>query len=143
MTEKTKKKNIPRTKGKKGPDKKTEQRTPKKEPKKKVEKEPKQKDTTEERGDKKETHNILPPLDFSSLVLPFFTQAMIELGGTEDPKAQNAEENLQLTQRLIDLLDMLKERTKGNLKSEEAIFLDQCLHQLRLAYMERAKIIKL
>jgi hypothetical protein len=143
MTEKIKKKDGPKAKGKKVTEKKREKRTPKKESKKKVEKEPKQTETQEEKQDKTESKKILPPLDFSSLVLPFFTQAMIELGGTEDPKAQNIEQNLKLTQRLIELLDMLKDRTKGNLKSEEAIFLDQCLHQLRMAYMERAKIIKL
>jgi hypothetical protein len=44
---------------------------------------------------------------------------------------------------LIDLLDLLKERTKGNLKSEEEKFLTACLHQLKIAFMEKAKIIKL
>ncbi len=101
---------------------------------------PKSKEKKEkEKKDKK----ILPPLDFSSLVLPFFTQALIELGETENPEAKNKEENLKLTQRLIDLLDMLKEKTKGNLRSDEEIFLDQCLHQLRIAYMEKAKVITL
>ncbi|MGD9345607.1 MAG: DUF1844 domain-containing protein [Candidatus Aminicenantes bacterium] len=143
MTEKTKKNESPESKGKKSTEKRKEKQPPKKKPKKEVKKEAKQKDTTETKQDKTEPKKILPPLDFSSLVLPFFTQAMIELGGTEDPEAKNTEENLKLTQRLIDLLDMLKEKTEGNLKSEEAIFLDQCLHQLRMAYMERAKIINL
>lgn len=143
MTEKTKKKDSPKAKGRKATEKKKEREKLKKEPKKEAKKEPDQKETTEKKYEKTEPKKILPPLDFSSLVLPFFTQAMIELGGTEDPNAKNTEENLKLTKRLIDLLDMLKEKTKGNLKSEEEIFLDQCLHQLRMAYMERAKIIKL
>jgi hypothetical protein len=130
MTE-NKKKESPKVKGKKAKEKEEEK------------KEVKQEDKTEEKQDDKELKKFLPPIDFSSLVLPFFTQALIELGETEDPEAKNTEENLRLAQRLIDLLDMLKEKTKGNLKPEEEIFLDQCLHQLRMAYMERAKIITL
>lgn len=135
MAEKKKKKEQPKTKEKKVTEKKEEAQEVK--PKKK------QEDKTEEKQDKTEPKKILPPLDFSSLVLPFFTQALIELGETEDPEAKNIEENLKLTQRLIDLLGLLREKTYGNLKSEEEIFLDQCLHQLRMAYMEKAKIISL
>jgi hypothetical protein len=129
MTEKNKKKESHKAKAKKPTEKKENN------------KEVKQEDKTEEKRDDTSPKKILPPLDFSSLVLPFFTQALIELGETEDPEAKNKEENLRLTQRLIDLIDMLKEKTTGNLKSEEEIFLDQCLHQLKMAYMERAKII--
>jgi len=135
MTEKNKKKEQPKTKGKKGTEKKEGKQAAKQKDKKEKIKE------EEEKKDKTEAKKMLPPLDFSSLVLPFFTQALIELGETEDPEAKNKEENLRLTQRLIDLIDMLKEKTTGNLKSEEEIFLDQCLHQLKMAYMERAKII--
>ena len=131
MTEKNKKKETPKAKGKKVKEEKEKKQ------------EVKQEEKTEEKREKTEPKKILPPLDFSSLVLPFFTQALIELGETENPEAKNTEENLKLTQRLIDLLSMLKEKTTGNLKPEEEIFLDQCLHQLRIAYMERAKIITL
>jgi hypothetical protein len=131
MAEKNKKKESPTSKEKKEKEKKDKKQEVRKEDKK------------EKKQDETEPKKILPPLDFSSLVLPFFTQALIELGETEDPEAKNTEENLKLTQRLIDLLDMLKEKTKGNLQSDEEIFLDQCLHQLRIAYMEKAKVITL
>ncbi|TES85865.1 MAG: DUF1844 domain-containing protein [Candidatus Aminicenantes bacterium] len=90
-----------------------------------------------------EMQEILPPLDFSSLVLPFFTQAVIKLGLAKDPLTNKEEENLELAKRSIDLLGLLKKRTKGNLKPEEEKFLDACLHQLRTAYMEKLDIIKL
>ncbi len=105
--------------------------------KKKKEKEkPKKKKQTEPKI-------IIPPLDFSSLVLPFFTQALVNLGLTEDPESGKPEKNLEFVKRLIDLLDLMKDRTHGNLKKEEEQFLDSCLHQLKLSYMEKAKIIKL
>ena len=90
-----------------------------------------------------ETMEIIPPFDFSSLVLPFYTQAVIKLGMVKDPMTNKEEENLELSKRLIDLIQLLKERTKGNLKPEEEKFLAACLQQLRIAYMEKANIIKL
>lgn len=90
-----------------------------------------------------EAQRVLPALDFSSLVLPFYTQALIKLGMVSDPVRKKQEEDLELAKRLIDLLDLLKERTKGNLKPEEETFLTACLQQLKMGYMERAKIITL
>lgn len=91
----------------------------------------------------KEMPEILPPLDFSSLVLPFFTQALIKLGQIKDPPTEKEGDNINLAKRLIDLLDLLKDRTQNNLKPEEREFLDSCLHQLKIAYMQKAKIIQL
>jgi len=89
-----------------------------------------------------EKKEFLPPLDFSSLVLPFYTQALIKLGLMEDPLTKKSDENFELSKRLIDLLDLLKERTKGNLKSEEEVFLESCLTQLKMNYLKKAKIMK-
>ncbi len=97
--------------------------------------------------DKKEKKSeppfVLPPLEFSSLVLPFFSQGLILLGQDEEDKEKKDEKSLDLVKRLIDLLDLLKEKTKGNLQTEEEQFLDASIHQLKLAYMEKAEIIKL
>jgi hypothetical protein len=90
-----------------------------------------------------ESQPIIPPLDFSSLVLPFYTQAVIKLGLAKDPLTNKEEKNLELAKRLIDLLGLLKDKTKGNLKSEEEKFIEACLHQLRTAYMEKLSLIKL
>ena len=86
---------------------------------------------------------VLPPLEFSSLVLPFFSQGLILLGQIEEGKEKKENNKLDLAKRLIELLDLLKEKTKGNLQTDEEQFLDASLHQLKLAYMEKAKIIKL
>lgn len=91
-----------------------------------------------------ETMELLPPLDFSSLVLPFYMQGLIKLGIAKDPTTDKTEkENLELAKRLIELLELLKERTGDNLKPEEEKFLDACLQQLKLAYTDKAKIFKL
>jgi hypothetical protein len=90
-----------------------------------------------------EAEIVIPPLEFSSLVLPFYTQALLSLGVEKDSKHDKDRKNLDLVKRMIDLLDLLRKRTQGNLQPEEGKFLDSCLHQLKLSYMERAKIIKL
>jgi len=120
----------------------------KKTQKKKTEKIKEEEKTNEKKEIKEEkkideTEVLLPPLDFSSLILPFYTQAVIKLGLAEDPLSTKQEENLELAKRLIDLLDLLKERTEGNLKPEEEKFLTGCIHHLKMAYMDKSKIIKL
>ncbi len=84
---------------------------------------------------------FLPPLDLSSIVLPIFTQALLKLGLFGDPEKADSELNPELARRLIDILDLLKDRTKGNLSPEEESFLDSCLQQLKAAFLEKAKII--
>jgi len=82
-------------------------------------------------------------LDFSSIFLPFYTQALFKLGAAIDPISQKIDENIDLAKRFIDLLDLLKEKTSGNLDSEEETLLNNGLHQLKMLYMEKSKIIKL
>ena len=68
---------------------------------------------------------------------------MIKLGLAKDPISDTMVENLELVKRLIDLLDLLRKRTEGNLEPEEEKLLVSCIHQLRMAYMEKAKIINI
>jgi hypothetical protein len=96
--------------------------------------------TLDEADDRQE---FLPPLDFSSLVFPFYTQALVKLGLMEDPIRSGTPANLDFAKRLIDVLDLLKERTKGNLKPDEEKFLETCLLQLKMEYMQKANLIKI
>jgi hypothetical protein len=84
---------------------------------------------------------FLPPLDFGSIVLPFYSQTLLKLGLMGEPEKLEPEVNLNLARRLIDILDLLKNRTKGNLQPGEQRFLDSCLQQLRMRYLEKSKAI--
>jgi len=84
---------------------------------------------------------FLPPLDFSSIVLPIFAQALLKLGLLGDSEKADPGVNLELARRLIDILDLLKDRTKGNLSQEEEMFLDSCLGQLKAGFLDKTKII--
>ncbi len=99
------------------------------------------KDETPETGGE-ESREILPPLDFASVVFPFYSQALIKLGLMEDPIKGNGDVDIAYAKRLIDILDLLKERTKGNLDPKESGFLESCLIQLKMRYMQKADILK-
>jgi hypothetical protein len=91
--------------------------------------------------DERSGKEFLPPLDFGSLVLPFYSQALLKLGLMGEPDKPEPEVNLSLARRLIDILALLKDRTKGNLLPEEERFLESCLQQLRMRYLEKSKAI--
>ena len=86
---------------------------------------------------------FLPPLEFSSIVILMYFPALVELGLVEDPATGGRRENLELAKRNIDLLDLLRDRTKGNLEGEEQKFLEGVLDQLKLAYLKKAEIVKM
>jgi hypothetical protein len=89
-----------------------------------------------------EPKEFLPPLEFGSVVFPFYSQALIKLGLMEDPIKGGGGVDIKYAKRLIDMLDLLKERTKGNLEAPESDFLESCLIQLKMHYMQKADILK-
>ncbi len=84
-----------------------------------------------------EKKEFLPPVEFSSLIMPFYMPALIKLGLIEDPATGRPQPNTEHARRLIDLLDLLRDRTKGNLEPEELKLLEAALIQLKEAYLEQ------
>lgn len=81
----------------------------------------------------------LPPASFPALINMLSTQAMVALGLIPNPATQKAECELPLARYFIDLIGVLEEKTAGKLTSEEASFLDETLHTLRMAFVKRSK----
>lgn len=61
--------------------------------------------------------------------------AMQQLGKVPNPSTDQIERDLPHAKLSIDLLQMLKEKTAGNLTMEEVRFLDHVLTELRLFYV--------
>jgi len=80
----------------------------------------------------------LPEISFSSLIFSLSTSALIQLGEIQDPISQQLNKNLPLAKQTIDLIGMLKEKTKGNLTSEEQMLLENILYDLRMRYVRTA-----
>lgn len=77
-----------------------------------------------------------PPLDFTTFVLGFASTAVIQMGAAPDPESNQLLKNLVLARQTIDLLGMLRDKTRGNLTAEEQTFLDALLYDLRVRFVE-------
>ena len=97
-------------------------------------------ETSGERNEKGEAH---PPIDFPSYVLSCYTQGLVLLGETPNPYTNKKEEDVDAVRNIIDILSMLKEKTKGNLSNEESQLLDSVLYELRMKFMAKTSRIKL
>jgi len=81
----------------------------------------------------------LPPVNFTTFLLSLHTSGMINLGMIPDPSTSSSSVNLEAARQNIDLLDMLKEKTRGNLSSEEKNLLENILYELRMAYVKTSR----
>ncbi len=83
----------------------------------------------------------IPPLEinFSTFVISLGTQALAHLGEIPNPIDNRVVVDLGAAQQVIDILGILKDKTKGNLDKSEAALLGNLLYDLRLKYVERAR----
>lgn len=77
----------------------------------------------------------LPPVDFISFITDLITTAHLYLQGFKDPETDKVIINLGLAKRMIDTLEMLEEKTKGNLSAPESNYLANSLYDLRMGYV--------
>jgi len=80
----------------------------------------------------------LPEIDFTHFILSLSSSALIQLGEIQDPFTKKSAKNLPLAKQTIDLIGMLKEKTKGNLTPEEEKVIDYILYDLRMRYVKAA-----
>ncbi len=80
----------------------------------------------------------LPPVDFSAFIAELGTTAFAYLGGFQNPETKEALIDLEMAKRTIDTIDLLKEKTTGNLTVPESNLLDNTLYNLRMAYIRMA-----
>jgi hypothetical protein len=77
---------------------------------------------------------------FVGLVQMLSSLTMAALGKLADPETGKEEEvNLDYAREMIDLLDTVQVKTKGNLTETERRYLDLQLTNLRLTYVDEAK----
>ena len=69
--------------------------------------------------------------DFSFFISSLAMQASIGLGIITSPITNKHEKNVEHAKLIVDTLDMLKEKTQGNLTIEEDSLLDKLLFELK------------
>lgn len=77
--------------------------------------------------------------DFKFFVSTLALQAAISLGHIENPATNKKEENLVQAKFIIDTLDMIKQKTSGNLAKDEAEALENILFELKMNYVAKTK----
>jgi hypothetical protein len=98
------------------------------------------KERTEETQEEKPTE-AEEPIDigkpeFSHLVETFAVQALISLGIVMNPITKKYERDLVLAKYEIGILEVLEQKTKGNLTPDEEKLLEELLHNVRMAYVD-------
>ncbi len=89
-------------------------------------------DTQSARSDE----DLLYEFGFSTFILSLSTSALVHLGELPDPTTNKKEVNLQLAKQTISIIEMLKEKTKGNLTEEEEKLINNVLYDVRLKYIQ-------
>lgn len=81
------------------------------------------------------------PAGFEDLVNTLTSRALMAMGAMPDPSGR-AYVSLETARQQIDLLDVLAEKTRGNLDDEEHRNLFATLHELRTAYLDVAHALR-
>ncbi len=81
----------------------------------------------------------LPEVNFSSFLLSLSSSTLLHLGEIADPQSGEKKKDLALAKQSIDIIVLLKDKTKGNLTHEEEELLDHLLYDLRMRFVEASK----
>jgi hypothetical protein len=82
------------------------------------------------------------PSLFSQLIIMLATSTMQQLGKIVNPLTQKAETDIEGARASIDLIEMLEEKTRGNLDAAETKLIGDTLTSLRLNYVETARDVQ-
>lgn len=77
-----------------------------------------------------------PPVDFASFVMMLINNVMVFLGQVPSPLTRQPQVDLEQAQHTIDIIMMLREKTRGNLTDEEERLLQELLPQLQMAFVQ-------
>jgi hypothetical protein len=77
---------------------------------------------------------------FIEFVMMHAQNAALFLGQIPNPKTGEAEINLDLARMFIDQLEMIQEKTRGNLTNEETTVLRNALSNLQMAFVEASGV---
>ena len=93
---------------------------------------------TQKTQETQQTHP-LPPVNFSTFIVSLSSSALVHLGEVPDPTTGQYNKNLALAKQTIDILEMLKEKTKGNLDLDGESLLRNILFDLRVRYVKQVQ----
>ena len=81
----------------------------------------------------------LPPPTIISLVSGIASQAMVSMGVFPNPMTGKSTMMLHQAKHLVDTVEMILEKTQGNLDENEHKTMDSVLHELRMIFIAAQK----
>lgn len=82
-----------------------------------------------------------PNTPFTNFVEPLIAQGYMSLGMLRDPYRPQAKTDPAAARQMIEILTLLRDKTRGNLTEDEEDFLETHLGELKLAFVQRTKTI--
>jgi hypothetical protein len=79
------------------------------------------------------------PVAFTSFIMSLATQVLVQLGEMPPPTGMEIPFDLESARQTIDIMSMLQKRTRGNLSPDEARFMEDVLHSLRMSFINAKK----
>ncbi|HEC25067.1 MAG TPA: DUF1844 domain-containing protein [bacterium] len=94
-----------------------------------------------ETGRESENNSDVPTFgaDFATFIYSLNTQALLFLGKVPNPSTGKYEKDVKMAKYLIDTIEMLSKKTKGNLDENETKLVDNVLYDIRMAYISEKK----
>jgi len=80
-----------------------------------------------------------PELTFAAFLWSLSEQALAALGEVPDPSSGQVSRDLTMAQQMIDIIAMLRDKTRGNLDPHEQALLKEILSSLQMKYVELAR----
>ena len=80
-----------------------------------------------------------PELTFAAFVWSLSEQALAALGEIPDPATGKVMHDLVMAQQMIDIIIMLRDKTRGNLDQHEQTLVQEILSTLQMKYVELAR----
>lgn len=80
-----------------------------------------------------------PEINFPAFLMGMYTQTLIFMGEIPHPETNEINAHLEAAKQNIDILNVIEEKTQGNLSSDEENLFKEILTTLRLQYVKNAK----
>lgn len=100
---------------------------------------PSQASPTNQQGEALEDDPPMPPASFTMLISSLASEAMMALGQIPHPVTGEVFRRRNQAKYLIDTIEMLHEKTAGNVAAEETAGVQELLHSLKMAFVAMPK----
>jgi hypothetical protein len=81
----------------------------------------------------------LPEITLSTFVMSLSTQVLLHMGEIPGAAGEQAQRDMTAAKQVIDILGLLRDKTRGNLDANEEALFDNVLYDLRMRYVELSR----